>query len=823
MRQLLSDLIAVELAEGMAGDYCGKVFADLGADVIKVERPGGDRLRAQPGAFAHLNLNKRAIVADPSSPADVDRLWRLLQRADLVIETTDGGNLADFGTDGPAVAERFPGLVVASISGFGATGPYSSYQWTDLVVQSFAGALVAVGADEPPVKLPANTELCAVGHTAAVGALAAVLRSRATGAGAVVDCAAYEALGGNPNRILRHLAYEYRGREPLPKESTGTAAAGTGTLLPLGIFPCADGYVSMMTTPQNLPRMLRVLGDDALAHTFSRPGAFMDPQTKEALDAVLYPWLLSHTRAEIVEAAQSGGWPVTGVNLPAEIIEAQHLHQRGFWVHVDDPAVGPVLVPGPLSRHDEGGWQLRRPAPSLGQDRAGVDAELAIPVRFRPEPAGPATASDPPLQGLRVLDLTTVWSGPYVTLLLADLGAEVIRVESPWVFPPSAKGFEPRPHTKMILGSIMHTYGPLAEGRPDRPYNRHAMNNSVNRGKLSCTLDVRSTAARDLFLHLVEKSDVVIENFKLPALHQMGIWESELLHRNPGLLLVQLPPAGLSGDWSGYIGFGAQFDALAGITALVGRAGSEIAEAPSTFHMDTVTGPAGAFAILAALHYRSAMKRGQRVELAQSENLLHQLGDVFVDCQLGVEVGRIGNRDPFYAPQGLYPCLDDHWLAVSVRDEEEWAALCRVMGKPELARDGRYATAADRASAHDELDKLIAAWTATLDPYELFHLLQCAGIPSAPVLDDLMTVTDPHIATREWLRPLSNRDVGSFDHIGPVFRGIPLAWHRGAPVLGEHNDYVFREVLRLTDTEYEQLVADQIAVEDYLGPDGRPL
>ena len=726
MRQLLSDVVVVELAEGVAGDYCGKVFADLGADVIKLERPDGDPLRRHPGVFAHLNLNKRSQTADPSSSEGSDQLWRLLERADLVVETSDGGGLHDWSTSWQEVSGRFPALVVTSVSGFGATGPYASYQWTDLVAQTFAGVLVSVGPGQPPVKLPANIELCAVGHTAAVGALAAVERARATGQGAFVDCAAHEALGGGPHRILRHLAYEYRGRSSLPRAANATAAAGAGTLLPLGIFPCADGYVSVMTTIQNLPRMLDVLGDDALRLAFRRPDALVNAGTKAILDAVLYPWLLSRTRAEVMAAGQEVSWPVTSVNLPAEILQADHFHQRGFWVTVDDPCVGPVLLPGALSRHDEGGWQLRRPAPTLGSYGVTIDRPPARPVRG----LASKDLSEPPLRGIRVLDLTTVWSGPFVTLLLADLGAEVIRLESPWVFPPSAKGFEPRPKTKMILGSIMDTYGPLASGRPDRPYNRHAMHNSVGRGKLSCSLDVRTPEARRLFMRLVDKSDVVIENLKLSTLHQMGIWESELLQQNPELLVVRLPPAGLSGEWAGYVGFGAQFDALAGLAALVGTAGSEIAEAPSTFHMDTVTGPTGAFAILAALHYRAVTGRGQLVEISQTENLLHQLGDVLVDCQLGIEPERLGNRDRSFAPQGLYPCLEDRWLAISVRRDQEWTALCRIMGRHDLGADRRFASADERREAHDELDKNISAWTATMDSYAAFHALQrarCSG------------------------------------------------------------------------------------------------
>jgi crotonobetainyl-CoA:carnitine CoA-transferase CaiB-like acyl-CoA transferase len=827
VRQLLSDVTVLELAEGVAGDYAGKVLADLGADLIKLERPGGDIVRRGAGAFAYLNLNKRGATADPGSPEGRGIFWRMLQCADLVIETRGAGCLWDWCTDWEEVTARYPSMVVASISGFGASGPYAGYEWSDLVAQAFSGSLVSMGPDLPPVRLPASIELCAVGHTAAVGALAAVERARATGLGAFVDCAAYEALGGNPNRILRHLGFEYNGRTPPDKALSGVST-GTGTLLPLGIFPCADGYVSMMTTLQNLPRMFDVIGDESLRAAFARPGAFVDPETKERLDAALYPWLLQRTRSEVMAEAQAVGWPVTSVNLIEEILEVDHHHQRGFWTQVDDPSAGRLRLPGPLSRHGEGGWQQRRRAPTLGEHNKEIERELSD--LHNPGSDQPTFTSQkhrdpaqPPLRGVRVLDLTTVWSGPYVTLLLADLGAEVIRLESPWVFPPSAKGFEARPKTEMILGSIMNTYGPPVPGRPDRPYNRHAMNNSVGRGKLSCSLDTRTPEARELFLRLVEKSDVVIENLKLSALHQMGIWESEVLHRNPQVLMVRLPPAGLSGDWAGYIGFGAQFDALSGLASLVGPSASEIAESPSTFHMDTVTGPAGALAILAGLHYRAASGRGQMIELSQTDNLLHQLGDVFASYQLGLVPERIGNRDQRHAPQGLYPCAGDHWVALTVRHDADWVALCSAIGQPELATQERFATESARHASHDELDLIISAWTTPRGCYDAFQRLQEAGVPAAPVMDDAMTVSDPHVRGRDWLRPLASRDVGTFPHIGPVFRGFPLAWERGAPVLGEHNEYVFKELLGVTDSEYERLVAERIAVEDYLDPDGNPL
>ncbi len=422
-----------------------------------------------------------------------------------------------------------------------------------------------------------------------------------------------------------------------------------------------------------------------------------------------------------------------------------------------------------------------------------------------------------------MLDFTTVWSGPYVTQLLADLGAEVIRVENPSVYPPTTKGYLPRPSAAMLLGSLLSMYAPAAEGQEDRPYNRHAMNNSISRNKLSCTLDPRRPEARELLMRLVEQSDVFVENLKTSTLHQMGIHESELLERNPGMLVLRMPAAGLNGDWANYTGFGAQFDGLSGFAHLVGHHDREMVETPATMYMDAATGPAGAFAALAALHYREAVGRGQLIELAQIENVLNQLGDAFLEVQLGGEPQRLGNRDPEHAPQGVYPCQgEERWLAISVRDDAEWAALARTMGRDELLADARFATTAGRYEHHDELDQILTQWTTGQDLMGAFHSLQHAGVTAAPQFDEQMLATDPHVEARGWIRPLASRDVGTYPHISYAFQGIPQAWDRGAPVLGEDNDYVYREVLHLDAEEYQRLVDDKVIVDDYLDGDMNP-
>ena len=809
MRQALSDLRVVEIGSGFAAGWCGKVFADLGADVIKVEPLAGDELRTDPGLFAHLNTNKRSVLLDVS-PTAGPALRELLAGADLVVETPGRRSLLDWGIDRDQIVSADPATSVVAITGFGSKGPYADYSWSDVVVQAFSGALL--NDRKGPVKLPLSIEQAVVGQAAALGGLAAVLRARATRLAAFVDVSAVEVLASTPNRIARYLGWEYLGRQ-----ATGqVATTPTDTLLPLGIFPCADGFVAMMMTPQQLNEMLTVLGSDELRAAFAAPDAFTNPITKEILDGVLYPWLLSRTRDEVTVAAQAAGWPVTPVNEPEAMLQADHLFQRGFWVHAVDQELGPLVLPGAPYRFTEGGWSLRRPAPLAGQHEPVDEVQPDAPTFTATDP------NMPPLTGIRVLDITTVWSGPFVTQNLADLGAEVIRVETPLVFPPTTKGYVPRPTSTMSLGALGMLYAPLAPGQSDRPFNRHSMNNSVGRGKLSCTLDVRLPRQRELFMQLVAKSDVFIENLKASTLHQMGIHETELLKINPRLIVMRIPPAGLSGDWSHYTGFGAQFDGLTGLAALSGHRGTNFMESPSTLHMDSATGPAGAFALLAALHYRAATGRGQVIEMAQSENVLSQLGEVFVNLQRGVATVRQGNRDLYCAPQGVYPCAEGGWLALTVTDDAAWAGLTKVMDRPDLADDPRFADVAGRQAAHDELDVAIAEWTKDVLASQVFHVLQHAGVAAAPIADDPMFADDAQFKARGWIRPLESRDVGTFSHLGPMFQGLPLAWERGAPTLGQDNRYVFQEVLGLDDAAYEALVADGIAIEDYLNKDGVP-
>jgi crotonobetainyl-CoA:carnitine CoA-transferase CaiB-like acyl-CoA transferase len=832
MRRVLSGLSVVELGADIASAYCGKLFADLGAEVVKVEHPDGGELRhagvgphdgpglSRGGLVVHLDTNKRNVALDPTEDPGRRAVRSMVEGADLVIESAARGGLTDWGLDWEELRRGRSGLSVVHISGFGATGPYSHYQWDDIVVQAMSGALLLQGHPvQDPVKLPGHLALYFVGHVAALGGLAAVLSAEAGQSGSYIDCSALEALATLPSRQAPLLGFQYRGCVPDPPE----VQSPTSTLIPVGVFPCADGYVALMSTTQQLDEMLSVLGDPDAKAAFQHPDAFDRPETKEALDVALYTWLAARTRAEATAAAQEAGWPLTGVYTVAEVLEADHLHQRNFWIHADDPVCGALELPGPWCRFEEGGWSLRRLAPQLGEHNGEVEADVGEEARGRRStPATACAPPRPPLEGIRVVDLTVVWSGPYATMLLADLGAEVIRVENPFVLPPTTKGYHPRP-ILMNPGFLGNLYGPARPGAPDRPWNRHAMNNSIARNKLSVTIDTRRAEGRELLMRLAEQSDVFIDNFKASGLDRIGIDVSELRRRNPSLIVVRLPPAGLSGDYAGYTGFGAQFDALSGLLSVCGHLGCDPTATPATTYMDGASGPAGAFAVMAALRYRAATGRGQFVELSQHENVINHLGDMFIDQQAGIEPRRWGNRDSLRAPQGLYPCQEARrWIAIAVCDDSMWSSLAEVIGHPELRTDQRFATAAARRANHDELDAVISDWTATQPMMEAFHLLQSAGVAAGPLLDDVLLTSDPHLKARGWFRPLDSADVGTHLHPGQAFTGVPHTWRRGSPTLGEDNEYVYKRILGIPDEDYRRYEREKVLATDYLAPDGTP-
>ncbi len=309
----------------------------------------------------------------------------------------------------------------------------------------------------------------------------------------------------------------------------------------------------------------------------------------------------------------------------------------------------------------------------------------------------------------------------------------------------------------------------------------------------------------------------------MATLDKLGIGWEALKARNPNLILVRMPPMSLDGPYSSYVGFGASFEALCGLTRLRGYTDDDPTTTSAAFHMDPVSGTSGAFAVMCALRRRARTGHGEQVEIAQSENMMQHIGEYFIDAdRTGISHPPGGNRHVSYAPQGCYRCTgDDRWAVVSVQNDEQWAGLCRAMGQTALASDERFATASGRREHHDELDEIIGSWTETLDHREVFTRCQAEGVPSGPVLDEADAYADPHLAARGFFRPQGSEDIGTWDFPGQQWRwtGPDMNW---GPVcrLGDSNDYVYREILGFSDEQYRELEDNGHLSMDYLQPDG---
>ena len=869
MAQPLAGVRVLELATDVAGPFAGKLLADFGADVVKVEPPGGDPARRhgpfpdsaaddtadgtadepdpeQSALFLHLNANKRSVVADLDTDADRELTAELAARSDVVIESFAPGYLDERGLGYRTLTADNPELVVTSVTPFGQTGPYAHHVGADIVTYAMGGPMYGTGVDgQEPVKLGGNVISYQCGNLAATATLAAIEIAEQSGSGTHIDLSMFEAQAGSVDRRVTYLLWYLwsglvAGRQP----------PGAIRTLPNGFFPTADGHVLTFTILPWVPRMLDVLDDDNLRSRFDNPDWIRDDELTDELQAVLYPWLYDGDKIERSQTAQASKWAMTPLNPPVDVLNDAHFADRGYFVETDHPVAGSYRQTGAPFRMGDA-WQLRRPAPTLDQHgaeiRAGVEAEQAAPtvgavdaeirasmrsssavatISTTTAAAGSSSA-DPalPLTGVRIIDLTVVWAGPSATMHLGDLGAEIIRVENPYVFPPATRGNAPRPDPELLV-----EFGPLGGSYPNldvsgRPWNKHGMWSAQARNKRSCTLDIRRPEGFDAFLKLVDQCDVLIENNSVGTIDKLGIGWDTLHARNPNLIMVRMPPMSLDGPYAGYVGFGASFEALCGLTRIRGYRDDDPTTTSAAFHMDPASGAAGAFAVMCALRRRRASGVGEFVELSQGENMMQHIGEYFIDAdRTGREHGPGGNRHLSRAPQGCYRCAgDDRWVVISVGSDREWCGLCQAMGRPELATDPRFATAAARMANHDELDELLSAWTAELDHRDVFERCQAERVPAGPVLDEADAYADPHLAARGFFRPQGSEDIGTWDFPGHQWRwtGPDMAW---GPIcrLGVDNDDILRRIAGLTDEEYAALDEAGHLSLDYLQPDGTP-
>ena len=429
-----------------------------------------------------------------------------------------------------------------------------------------------------------------------------------------------------------------------------------------------------------------------------------------------------------------------------------------------------------------------------------------------------------PLEGVRICDFTIVWAGQTATMYLADLGADCIKVESPAIWNPLTRASAPVMSPPMCLA-----LPPWMGGHPNndpgpRPWNNSPAFIHVLRNKKSFTVDSRRPEGLEIVKQLVRLSDVLVENLPVGTLDKIGLSDSVLRGLRPDMVIMHQPGFGLDGDYREARGYGSHMDAVGGSTLLRGYRETAPLTNVGIVPGDFMGGLHAAVALLAALRHRRRTGEGQVIELAQCESSAMQFFQAHIDAAWnGRESATLGNRSvEGFVPNGVFPCAGaGDWIAISCRDDGEWAALCHALGDPAWAARSEFATRDGRAPAEDEIDERLAEWTSSRDQHDLFHSLQHAGVTAGPVLNAKQAADDPHLReTEAWVRLPATADYPETEWSAPPYHFSRSAVGTRTPpcLFGEHNDYVYREVLGLGDEEYERLAAGGHITDTY-GPE----
>ena len=735
--------------------FAGRLLVGLGYEVVLVEPPEGDPDRHGPDGhdFAHWHAGKRSVTLDRGTPEGTDALRRLLAGADAVLDGTAGGVRT--------LAEGLDHLVHVRVTPFGLVGPRGDWQGSDLVVAATGGMLAQVGdPDGPPLRLPENQAEHLAGVNAAIAVLLG-LRARRRGPGQLIDVSAQACVAAALEAGA--LAYLHEDRVP-PRPGR------VHPLVPHGLFRAADGYLGggLGGSPRMWDALLAWLVEEDEAADLTEP-RWQDPVERKTHQAhvfkVVQDFIGRWPKAEFAERAQSRKLPWAAVDLPAELPDNPQLAARGFFTEVE----GRTDLGFPFA-FPEGHRIASLTVPGPGADQPLLDE----PRTVRPVVADSPTL--PALDGVRVLDLTWVLAGPYCTKVLADHGADVIKVES--AGRPDPTRFAP----------FMH----LSRG-PHTDPDTNGYFNEVNRNKRGIALDTRTEEGVAVLRDLIANCDVLVENFSASVMKKLGLGYETLREINPGIVYLSMSGMGHTGPRTDWVSYADTVSAAGGLTGLTGWGPDDVVGVIYG-HGDIVAGLQGALATVAALEHRAETGRGQHIDLSQLEAIAAHMGTSVLTSARSP----MGNAHPRWSPQGVYRSLGaDRWLAVSVRSDEEWTGLCEVIGRLELASDARLSTAEGRRKESALVDGVLGEWARTLPADAAAELLQERGVPAGAVQDGRELVEhDPQLRARGFYVRVEHPAAGAFLQEGVPIRltRTPGGIRRPAPLLGADTEEVLREV-----------------------------
>ena len=792
------------------GASCGWMLAELGADVICVEPPGGSPARRR-GPFADdvrdpehslywwaWARGKRSVTLDLTTEPDRETLRELAASADVLIESRAPGELARLGLGYEQLSLRNPGLVYVSITPFGQDGPKADWAATDLTVLAAGGPLWLYGDDDrAPVRVSVPQAFEHAGAEAGAAALVALHERHRSGRGQHVDVSAQQAVTLATQSDIVAVAVG---------ESGASRYAGGAKLGPIVlrlVFPASDGHVSITfvfgsAIGPATGRLMRSVHADGFCDADLRDKDWVGftelilsgQETFDTFELAkdrVAAWTATKTKAELLALAMERDLLIAPVSTPLDVVESPQLEARAYFETTERPdGRGPTRQPGPFARFGAVPRRAPRRAPRVGEHTEEVLTEL--PARRAPVAEGDGSSTELPLAGLKVLDFMWAIAGPMSTRMLADYGATVIRVES-----------TRRP-------DACRTMRPYVGGAPG-PDNA-SLFHGCNASKRMITLDLAKPEARDVVLDLVRWADVVCEAFTPGTMVKLGFDYASLREVNPRLIMLSTCLMGQTGPLATYSGYGNLAAAVTGFFEMAGWPDRDPA-GPFGAYTDYIAPKFNAAAMLAALEYRRRTGEGQHIDLSQAETALHFLAPALLDVLVNGRVPtRAGNRDDLYAPHGCYPVAgEDQWIAIAVEDDAGWRALCSQLDRPELAEDARFANQAGRVAQADALDPLIAELTADREGAELEAKLQAHGIAAHRVADSAACLADPQLQARGHFVEIGDEGQPSVvEDTRSRLSRTPARVGRSVPTLGRDNHEVLEQVLGYDGERIAQLV-----------------
>ena len=786
-RGVLAGVRVLDVAGPIAA-YCTRILTDLGAEVVMVEPPDGDRLRRIPpfrdGAeagedsllFGYYRAGQRSVTLDLDTARDRDQLEALGVDADVVIVSPRPHEpLPGWDPASQTLAWAADDAVVCALTPFGLTGPHRGWRATSMTSFAMGGTMSRVGPIEGlPVTVPGRQQWDEAGIHAALAVLAA-LHARPRAGGQLVDIAVHQIAVARDMVIERYSA---TGMDP------------EGRKVPLGIppngtFACADGRFEVAAFQlHHWDAFLEMLGHP---EELSEP-ALADPMTRRLVfDGVLevIDRLVAHrSRDELVELGQRAGLPCSVQNTPTGFVADPQLAAREAFVATPISGGTTVLMPGP-GFHAEPPLTVDRalwpPAPARDQAASGWTTRAA-----RHEPSGTRVASGAtggPLAGVRVLTFGAFAAGATVGCLLAELGADVVKIEA-----------RSRPE---VLRTPAHAIGGSAT-EPSGVTNT-LLYASFNRGARNLSLEMGSEEGRALFRRMLPAVDVVIENFGVGVLDRWGCGFDTMLERNPRVVLTSLSGYGRTGPYASYLAYGQNISSFAALTYAWGRS--------HTTHSDYISGEHAALATVAALRQAQATGSGVHVDVAHTEALAAIMPGLLLDALVNdCDLPPPGNAVAGSLLSGVFPAVGhEAWVAIELEAVDDWNHACSVVERDDLV----IRVGADATEGHQQLDAALTEWCAGWTSHTAVHLLQKAGIAAGVVQTPEDVWRDPQLRAVGAIVELDQPDLGTYSSWGNPYRFAvtkPGPSQPGAR-LGGHTSAVLQDWLGMGDGEIDALIA----------------